>query len=200
MKDIYGIVKDKNEKPLEKAMVALLDDKFEIAYSTETDKNGKFDLSAEPAFYPFFIAVKEYKENYLEYWCQNIDLQKDLELNPKLGGLEIYGLHCFPIIGAGKSLMIYFRPMSLAKFQANQKDISPDISKESLTISVNGDFCEILAITQIDEKIPDSSELMISYLVQVSTEGTSKKEKNKLDVTITDADGDYGEATFFFHL
>ncbi len=198
MKEIYGRVCDKNKKPLERAMVALLDDKFEIAFSTETDENGKFDLSAEPDIYPFFIAVKEYKENYLEYWCQNINLHKDLELNPKIGKLEIYGLHCFPIKGAGKSLMVYFRPMSLAKFQANEKDLAPDISKESLTISVNGDFCEILSMTQVEEKVAGCSEAMTSYLVQISAEGISKKEKNKLEITITDGNGDYGEAAFFF--
>ncbi len=198
MKEIYGIVQGKDEQPLEKAMVALLNDKFEMEFSTETDKNGKFDLPAESKCYPFFIAVKEYKENYLEYWCQNIDLQKDLEINPKIDKLEIYGLHCFRIKGASNYLMIYFRPMSLTKFQAKEKDIAPGMTKESLTVSVNGEFCEILVMTHVDEQGGEEIGSMTSYLVQVSTDGVKFREKNRLEISITDAEGDYGEASLFF--
>ena len=198
MKEIYGTVYDKNNNPLEKALVALLNNKFEIEYSDETNNEGKFNLSAEPKYYPFFIAVKEYKENYLEYWSQNIDLDEDLEINPKIDVIEIYGLHCFQVKGAGNYLMVYFRPMSLSKFKANEKNIVPDIGKESLTVSVNGESCEILTLSYVEEQFPDTQ--MTSFLIQISTDGVKFSDKNKLELSITDRNGDYGEASIFFKL
>ena len=198
MREIYGTVYDKNNKPLEKALVAILNNKFEIEYSDETNNEGKFNLSAEPKYYPFFIAVKEYKENYLEYWSQNIDLDEDLEINPKIDVIEIYGLHCFQVKGAGNYLMVYFRPMSLSKFKANEKNIVPDISKESLTVSVNGEFCEILTLSRVEEQFSDAQ--MTSFLIQISTDGVKFSGKNKLELSITDRNGDYGEASIFFKL
>ena len=44
MKEIYGTVYDKNNKPLDKALVALLNNKFEIEYSDETNNEGKFNF------------------------------------------------------------------------------------------------------------------------------------------------------------
>ena len=44
MKEIYGTVYDKNNNPLEKALVALLNNKFEIEYSDETNNEGKFNF------------------------------------------------------------------------------------------------------------------------------------------------------------
>ena len=198
MKEIYGTVYDKNNNPLEKTLVALLNNKFEIEYSDETNNEVKFNLSAEPKYYPFFIAVKEYKENYLEYWSQNIDIDEDLEINPKIDVIEIYGLHCFQVKGAGNYLMVYFRPMSLTKFKANEKNIVPDIGKESLTVSVNGEFCEILTLSYVEEQFPDAQ--MTSFLIQISTDGVKFSGKNKLELSITDRNGDYGEASIFFKL
>lgn len=198
MKEIYGTVYDKDNNPLEKALVALLNNKFEIEYSDETNNEGKFNLSAEPKYYPFFIAVKEYKENYLEYWSQNIDLDEDLEINPKIDVIEIYGLHCFQVKGAGNYLMVYFRPMSLSKFKANEKNIVPDIGKESLTVSVNGEFCEILTLSRVEEQFSDAQ--MTSFLIQISTDEVKFSGKNKLELSITDRNGDYGEASIFFKL
>ena len=198
MKEIYGTVYDKNNNPLEKALVALLNNKFEIEYSDETNNEGKFNLSVEPKYYPFFIAVKEYKENYLEYWSQNIDLDEDLEINPKIDVIEIYGLHCFQVKGAGNYLMVYFRPMSLSKFKANEKNIVPDIGKESLTVSVNGEFCEILTLSRVEEQFSDAQ--MTSFLIQISTDGVKFSDKNKLELSIIDRNGDYGEASIFFKL
>ena len=76
--------------------------------------------------YPFLTAVKDYGANYLEYWCQNISLQADMSLNVSFDKLEIYGLHVFSVKGASNSLMVYFRPMSLPKFQQGMQDIAPD--------------------------------------------------------------------------
>lgn len=200
MKQISGIVKNNNGTPLCKAIVAVMNDKFEIEFSTETNKNGEFILEAEEKKYPFFFAVKEYKENYLEYWCQNIDLKTDLKINPKIGRLEIYGLHCFKIKGAANALMIYFRPMSLTRFKANEKDIAPVINTESLTVSINGEFCEIWEMTHIDEHGDGDNGSMTSYLIQVSTDTVKFEENNLLDISITDKQGDYGEASLYFDL
>lgn len=200
MKKISGIVKNNNGVPLCKAIVAVMNDKFEIEFSAETNKNGEFILEAEEKIYPFFFAVKEYKENYLEYWCQNIDLKTDLTINPAIGRLEIYGLHCFRIKGSSNTLMIYFRPMSLTQFKANEEDIAPAITAESLTVSINGEFCEIWEMTHIDEHVDGNDSSMTSYLIQVSTDSVKFGENNFLDISITDEQGDYGEASLYFDL
>lgn len=113
MWSITGIISDKNGKAMNKVSVILMDKNFKEITSTMTNKDGEYCLNPEGNHYPFMVAFKDYKEKYLEFWCHNINLNKDIVINGSIDKLEIYGLHCFRILGAYPSLTVYFRPMSL---------------------------------------------------------------------------------------
>lgn len=89
MSCIKGVITDKNGKVIEGATVALKNEDFEDVISTTTNSKGEYFLDAEEKYYPFMLVVKNYKEKYLEYWLQNINLTKDLVINASIDKLEI---------------------------------------------------------------------------------------------------------------
>lgn len=194
---IKGQVTDKNNKPVEGADVGVMNRDFEPIYRTSTDAEGSYTLEMPDGYYPFFIAVKDYGEKNLEYWCNNIELNEQLELNCQIDKLEIYGLHVFEVKGAGPALTIYFRPMSLVKVLNKEADISPELTEESFTCFVNGEKCNLLVMNAVKEYTSDG--LLTACLIQISRPG-NMAEKNKLDIILRDKDGNLGMASLFFRL
>lgn len=196
-KTIRGVVTDKQGVALEDATVGLKNSQFEDILVTTTDKNGEYLLEPELGHYPFLYAVKEYGASFLEYWCQNITLSDDMVINTQIDRLEIYGLHYFVIKGAYPALTIYFRPMSLAKYQAGREDIAPDLSSEMIYVSVNGRPAEVYLLNTVEEFAGDRN--MTAYLMQASYPSELLREgKNFLTVRVTDEVGDVGEASLYF--
>ena len=144
-----GYIKDKNNQPVALAEVELKDNNFETLYSTCTDTKGYYKFDVPSGYYPFFFAVKGYKETGLEYWCQDIILNADLKLDAKIDILEVYGLHAFSVKGAGNGLMVYFRPMSLDKYLRGAEDIAPD--QIDIKVSVDGEERAIVNVNKVFE-------------------------------------------------
>ena len=189
---LEGYVTDKNELPITNALVEVKGDNFVTLFSAESNNEGYYKLDLPAGKYPFLTAVKDYGANYLEYWCQNISLQADMSLNVSFGKLEIYGLHVFTVKGAGNSLMVYFRPMSLPKFQQGIQDIVPD----DIFIKATIDNQEMRVInTNMVKEFAGGRELT-AYLIQVET-SKSNIAWHKFDLQITDADNHYGAATIY---
>lgn len=189
---LEGYVTDKNRKPVANAVVEIKEENFNTLFSTESDNNGYYIFDIPAGKYPFLIAVKDYQSNFLEYWCQDIPLQDNMVLNVSFDKLEIYGLHVFPVKGAGNSLMVYFRPMSLQKFQQRDKDIAP----ENITIKVVIDNQEMPIITNNLVKEFGGDREMTAYLIQVETTEINMVW-HRLDLQIWDKYDNYGAATIF---
>ena len=85
--------------------------------------------------------------------------------------------------------MIYFRPMSLVKFQERNENIAPD--DISIRVEVDGKETAIIAKNTVVEVAADRE--MTAYLIQV--EGTDAW--NKIEIQIVDADSHYGAAAIF---
>lgn len=189
---IEGYVTDKNKSPIANALVEVKGDNFVTLFSTESKEDGHYVLDIPAGQYPFLTAVKEYGINYLEYWCQNISLHANMTLDVSFDKLEIYGLHVFAVKGAGNSLMVYFRPMSLPKFQQGMQDIAP----ENIVIKASIDDQEIRVInTNLVKEFAGGRELS-AYLIQVET-SESIIPWHKFDLQITDSDNHYGAATIY---
>ncbi len=189
---IEGYVTDKANAPIANALVEIKGEDFVTLFSTESEADGYYVLDIPTGKYPFLIAVKDYRVNYLEYWCQNISLQADMSLNVSFDKLEIYGLHVFSVKGAGNSLMVYFRPMSLPKFQQGMQDIAPD----EIVIKATIDNQEMRVInTNMVKEFADGRELT-AYLIQVET-SESNLLWHKFDLQTTDAENHYGAATIY---
>ncbi|MBQ8280519.1 MAG: carboxypeptidase regulatory-like domain-containing protein [Roseburia sp.] len=189
---LEGYVKDKHDTPIDNAIVEIKGEDFITIYSTESNEEGYYKFDIPSGRYPFLIAVKDYAEKCLEYWCQNILLQNDMLLDVSFDTLEIYGLHVFSVKGGGNSLMAYFRPMSLIRFQQGEQDIAP----KDITIKVTIDGKERRVINTNEVKEVAGEQEMSAYLIQVET--TEKNMHwNKFDIEIKDKDGNYGAATIF---
>ena len=189
---LEGYVTDKNKLPIANALVEVKGNNFITRFSAESNNEGYYKLDLPAGKYPFLTAVKDYGVNYLEYWCQNILLQADMSLDVSFDKLELYGLHVFSVKGAGNSLMAYFRPMSLPKFQQGMQDVAP----ENLVIKASIDDQEIRVInTNLVKEFACGRELS-AYLIQVET-SESNMPWHKFDLQITDAENHYGAATIF---
>ena len=189
---IEGYVTDKNQAPITGALLEVKDENFVTLFSAESNDDGYYMLDIPAGLYPFLTAVKDYGVNFLEYWCQNISLQADMSLNLSFDKLEIYGLHVFSVKGAGNSLMVYFRPMSLPKFQQGMQDIAPD----NIVIKASIDDQEVRVInTNSVKEFAGGCELS-AYLIQVEII-ESDVPWQKFDIQIRDADNHYGAATIY---
>lgn len=186
-----GYIKDKNNRPVALAEVELKDNNFETLYSTCTDTKGYYKFDVPSGYYPFFFAVKGYKETGLEYWCQDIILNADLKLDAKIDTLEVYGLHAFSVKGAGNGLMVYFRPMSLDKYLRGAEDIAPD--QIDIRVSVDGEESTIVNVNKVFECA--GTHKMPAYLIQTDSEKADTW--HKLDVEIWDENQNYGAASVF---
>ena len=197
MSVIKGIVRDKNKQPVSHAKVALLTERFEVIIGGEADESGRFCLEADAKKYPYFIASKGFNEKFLDFWGYNIDSRRDLEINPVLGKIEIFSLIFFPSLDADKTMMIYFRPMSLKLLVGKEKVIAPELSTDDITVSVNGDCYEIVTMRVISETVNKGVEPIRAYALKISLDGIEFDGKNKLEISIIKNEC-YGEAVLFF--
>jgi hypothetical protein len=98
----------------------------------------------------------------------------------------------FSVKGAGNSLMVYFRPMSLSKFQQGMQDIAP----QNIAIKAFVDNQEMSVITTNLVKEFAGDREMSAYLIQVDTSGINGIW-HKFDLQIQDTNNHYGAATIF---
>lgn len=189
---LFGYVLDKNGEAVPSATVEIKDECFRTVYCTESDTQGYYEIAAADQCYPFVIAVKDYARKKLEYWCQNVDLTRDLRLDARFDTLEVYGLHAFSVKGGMNALMVYFRPMSLAKFLAGEEDIAPQIKE--IRAKLDGESAEVLISNPVKESVGNGE--LTAYLIQIANP-KSQRDWNRVDVEIWDHDGNYGTATVF---
>jgi len=187
---LSGTVTNKNKIPVKDAQIEIKDEKFQTIYNTLTNENGYYEIITDNKIYPFVTGIKDYAINNLEFWAQNIDLSKDVILDFSFDKLEIYGLHVFKVKGGFPSLLIYFRPMSLSKFQNNEKDICPDI--KNIYVKVDDKETKIIKINEVYENCGNLD--MKSFLIQVAY---NNKTWSKVFVEINDIHNNYGQALIY---
>jgi hypothetical protein len=197
---ISGKVTDFNKHPIEGADVVLLDDLFSPVTQTTSDARGDYALQAEPGRYNALFAAKDYKTGNLEYWAWNVPATGNLTINPKIDGLELYALNAFMPQGGLPSLFVYFRPMSLSRYNATVKpepkdkkqpetvlyDISPRLTKEDIKIKIGTEDAKVIEVNNIKEQT-GNFEAMPAYLVQCVFPSDPESLKFvPVEITITD--------------
>lgn len=193
---IHGTVTGKDDQGIEGADIILMSKAFEPLHQTVSGPGGAYALDAPADRYPFLIAVRDYGQHYLEYWCQGIDLRGDLPLNPRIDKLELYGLHAFRVKGAAPALMIYVRPMSLRKHLAGEQDIFPDLDGNFAQITLNGQPLPLMAVNRVREAAAENVT-MGALLLQAGPIGSLPGQDNLLELTLRDRAGDMGWAGIF---
>lgn len=196
MKKLFGTVTNENNEFLDATEVALMNEKFEVIYSTKTNEFGKFSMDVEEKIYAFLFIVKDYAINYLEYWGQNFDLSKDIQIDVKIGKIEVYALNCFRIKCPIKTLSIYFRPMSLLKYLNKETDIAPELKAENIFVKINGKESRILILNKIYEYAGENC--LTAYLIQAEYLN-QEQTNNFLEIEIFDNEtNSIGQASIYF--
>lgn len=189
---LSGYTMDKDSNPIAGANVYIISANFEPLHQALSDENGFYSFDLPEGKYKYLVAVKDYNEKYLEYWCENIDLSEDRIIDARFDTLEVYALNAFRVNGGHPALMVYFRPMSLKKVLAGEKDICPEI--KSIRAFVNGAEVAVLETNKVREFAADMT--MGAYLIQIALpEGVNDWER--LDVEIRDEADAFGMATLF---
>jgi len=210
---LYGKVTDFNNQPVDSASVWLknkingisVENKttlFDNAYETLTDSNGNFSIKVEKGTYYCLYAIKEsdYGKTKLEYWAWNLPIYNDLEINPQYDRMEVYGINASePQTGPYETYQIYFRPMSLTKALKLPKthtkiiDIAPkSITKEELSVQLNGIDAEVVSINKIDEYARGTT--MFGYLIQIL-----KPKYNKSQIKTSEMAEGYDKISITLH-
>jgi len=224
---ISGIVTDFDKNPLQDAVVEIKNDHFKAVYQVRTNDKGEYRILAEKGVYLALMAFKDYKTKYLEYWAWNVPAYEDSQINPHIGGIEVYAMNAFRPQGAYPSILIYFRPMSLKRYhtmkgaKAVKKseviDISPNLSKDDIELKINGVPVDILELNRVKEYAGGVSSViaylvqstmprrsLIAYLIQSALPlGRSESKRllkyTRIDVTLTDKQtGERGEGCLFW--
>lgn len=224
---ISGKATDFDNNPLQDATVEIKNDHFKAIYQTCTNVNGEYRIYVERGLYLALMAYKDYKTKYLEYWAWNFPAYQDLQINPRIGGIEVYAMNAFMPQGAYPSLVIYFRPMSLKRshnmegMKALKKtsviDISPDLSKDDIELRINGKPVKILELNRVNEYAGGINSIVayliqstlpkrsiIAYLIQAALpikipEDKKDSEYFRVDITLRDTQtGERGEGCLFW--
>lgn len=207
---LSGRVEDFNGNPLEGATVRLDNHRFTPVVEVLTDENGCYEIEAEPGLYHDIFICKDYGVHNLEYWAWDIPLFEDRVINARIDGLEIYSLRAFRVKYYGiKQVMLYFRPMSLAKGKQFKEDksllegpiinIAPELHKEDIEVRIEGVPSTIYAVNKVLESAGENQHIY-AYLVHVSHEpDLNYNQYHRIDLTLTDRDThEKGEGTVFW--
>ena len=189
---LSGYTEDKDGNAIAGAIVEVKDAQFQTIYQAQSDIQGYYSIELPAGKYPFLTAVRDYGVDYLEYWCQNINLTQDMSLDIRFDSLEIYGLHAFEVKGAYPSLMVYFRPMSLEKYKKGEPDICPEIN--SIRAFIDGKAVSVLVENKVREYIGE--DCLSAFLIQIALP-SDVWAWNRLDVEVRDNSNAFGTATIF---
>jgi hypothetical protein len=205
---ITGIVTDFKNSPIPGAEVIIKNKKFEDVAVASTDARGAFELTVGKGRYMALYACKDYSVNNLEFWSWNLIVDKDLVINPRIDGLEVYALNAFMVPVWPPTMQLYFRPMSLKrvkkdggvkKLKEDEKmkdgaffDIAPRLTPPDIDAEVNGERVQILELNrgkEYNSKPQDAKAQEIwSYLMQTSLPKDQDGKIWHICVTLKDTD------------
>lgn len=174
---IYGHITDFSDNPL-KSFILINPDAFEDACGVWSDDNGYYEINLpERVYNNFYVNDGNYKSTTLEAWSWHMIVDKDQQLNYKIGTGEVYNLNVWPNNGGYNSLFLSFRPMVLGEKDSlhtsqdinNKKfnfiDIAPELDVKDFNITINGEQTEIFSLQKYFETGKDIA--MPAYLIQI---------------------------------
>lgn len=204
MVKVSGRLTDFNGNPISDGDVKMLDKTFNPISETKTDDDGMYELHVGKGLYMGLIGVEGYGIANLECWAWNIPAAADMKIDMRIDGLELYALNAFIPQGAYPQIMLYFRPMSLKRFQRLQQEGSndweraaPDLQAEDIQVWVNEDPVKVLHVNRVLE-VTDQTPIP-GYLVSVTMPNLTTGKLNKIFIVASDKETDEkGEASLFW--
>lgn len=179
---ISGNITDFDNKPY-KAFFSVGPDEFTTPVSVWSDEKGKYSIQLpERTYNIFYVDDHTYAISTLESWSWKMIVDRDEELNYKVGNGEVYNLQVWASNGGYNTYNLFFRPMVLPQINGQKQftdtlsnrpikvfDIAPELKKENITVKVNGKELEIIAMQKVYDCGERKNELsgMPAYLISV---------------------------------
>jgi hypothetical protein len=174
---IFGHMTDFKGNPL-RSFISVKPDAFEDASSVWSDNQGYYEITLpERTYNCFYVNDGNYKSTTLEAWAWHMIIDKDQELDFKIGTGEVYNLNVWPNNGGYNSLLLSFRPMVLGDRsninsnitindkQFNLINIAPVLDIKDMKITINGNQAEIYSMQKYFETGKDMA--MPAYMIQI---------------------------------
>lgn len=208
---VSGRVTDFDGRPIEHVTVAWLSPSFDGHYFTLTDADGRYCAripkgryasagGLDMAQYPIAGSTLPEADQRLEYWHWNFLAERDTTFDFRYHRLEIYGVNAFQVQGAAPGYTIYFRPMSLTRWQqwvhAGRPDgdnaLAPPIDSARIEVTIDSEPVAVRMAQQVREYF-DERNWSGAYLLFVDRP-RSKRPVRTFRIVMEDlGTGDKGE-------
>lgn len=211
MVTVTGRVTDYDGNPLDSVTVGWLNAAFDGQYYTTTDADGRYAAripagryasagGIDMARYLHAGSVLPEEEQRLEYWHWNFLADRDTTCDFRYHRLEVYGVNAFQVQGAAPGYTIYFRPMSLTRFQrwvhagrpAGDNALAPPLDSARIEVTIDGERVPIRMRQQVAEYF-DEENSSGAYLLFVGRPAVNRPVKTFRIVVEDLGTGDKGE-------
>ena len=206
---VFGKITYFDGSPVVEGEVSIRDAWFRKAFQTTTDENGDYELTVTKGKYQALYACKDYAVKNLEFWAWDLVVDRDLEINARIGGLEVYAINAFKEQG-GSGFFIYFRPMSLKRSLATglsreerEKlpllDEVPKLLIDNVKIKINDQEAKVQDVLMVKRMVDGGTDMFAYFVQPVLPEGWWKENPVRIWITLTDPQtGEKGEGCLFW--
>lgn len=210
---VTGRVTDFDGNPLDSVTVSWMNPAFDGQYHTTTDADGRYAARLPKGRYAYSMGLNlsEYvngstlseADQRLEYWHWNFLAERDTTIDLRYHRLEVYGVNAFRTLWAASGYTLYFRPMSLTRFQrwvragkpAGDNGLAPPIDSARIEVTIDGQPVEIRLAQEVKEYFDDAN-FSGAYLLTVDRPKIDRPVKTFRIVMEDLANGDKGEAAY----
>lgn len=208
---VSGRVTDFKGNPIDSVTVGWLNPAFDGQYYTTTDADGRYSAriprgryhsagGINMTEYPVAGSVLPDCEQRLEYWHWNFVADRDTTCDFRYHRLEVYGINAFQVQGAAAGYTVYFRPMSLTRFQRwtragkpqGDNALAPPLDSARIEVSIDGNPAAIRMRQQVKEYF-DETNWSGAYLLFVDRPKNNRPVKTFRIVMEDLSTGDKGE-------
>lgn len=214
MVTISGRVTDFDGNPIDSVTVGWQNPAFSGQYYATTDADGRYCARIPKGRYAYAggLNMAEYviagstlpeADQRLEFWAWNFIADRDTTFDMRYHRLEVYGVNAFQIQGAAAGYTVYFRPMSLTRFQrwvhdgkpVGDNGLAPLVDSARIEVSIDGEPVNIRMAQQVKEYFDDAN-WSGAYLLFVDRPKKNDPVKTFRIVMEDLGNGDKGEAVY----
>jgi len=184
---LYGRVTDFDDRPVGGSFVLAQSENWE-AVATYCNEDGYYQLELPEGLYRRnWASDPKYRDTHLENYFIDLVLDKDTELNLRIGALEVYQLNAAPVSETGV-IQGQFTVWSVSSLQG--RDVGDPaaftpITREEVGVYLNGTLCKLKILNKVSRLADDRErELEGWYFEALVPHTVERKERNELKVVI----------------
>lgn len=140
-------------------------------------QDGEYSVVVPKGCYnTFYVDDNSYGKTSLENWSWHMIVDRDEEMDFKIGNGEVYSLCVWANNGGAGTLFFWFRPMVLPSIKKeeyeitlegekrNVTDIAPELLAGDISVTLNGEPLQVISLQKVYETSMDYT--MPAYIVQ----------------------------------